>query len=135
MGNTNIVGRATANASMLSKTEMNDGVPILEHKIAEQRPEAVCLVGKGIWEAVWRVKEPEIPFKTTEFRYGWQDLRLGQRTGSDWPGARVFVTTTTSGASTNFTFAERVEIWTELGEWVKTKREERKMNSSGLTSA
>lgn len=132
MGNTNIVARATANASMLSKTEMNDGVPILEHKIAEQRPEAVCLVGKGIWEAVWRVKRPGIPFKTTEFQYGWQDLRLGERYGSDWPGARVFVTTTTSGASTNFTFAERVEIWKELGEWVRTKREEGKMISSGL---
>lgn len=126
MGNTNVVARATLNASMLSKKEMDDGVLVLEHKILKQRPEAVCLVGKGIWEAVFRVIKGT-PIKQEEFRYGWQDeiLRIGERSGSDWPGARVFVATTTSGLSTNFTFDERLKIWTKLGNWVKERREER----------
>lgn len=105
---------------------MDDGVPMLEHKIAEQRPEAVCLVGKGIWEAVWRVKNGGIAIKPEEFRYGWQgDFRLGVRRGSDYSGAQVFVATTTSGLSTNFTFDERVEIWKRLGNFVTWKRYER----------
>ena len=56
LGNTNIVSRATKDASELSKGEMDEGVAVLEEKIRRWRPEAVCVVGKGIWESVWRVK-------------------------------------------------------------------------------
>lgn len=136
VGNTNIVARATLNASMLTKEEMDAGVPILEHKIAEQRPLAVCIVGKGIWEAVWRVKKGA-PLKRDDFHYGWQDddMSLGKRRGCDWPGARVFVATTTSGLSTNFTFDERVAIWKEVGDFVQKRREERGLISSIAKSA
>lgn len=113
---------------------MNDGVPKLEHKVATQRPQAVCLVGKGIWEAVWRVRY-ERPIRKEEFHYGWQDsFRMGTRKGSDWEGARIFVATTTSGVSTNFSFEERTEIWKQLGEWVRRQREERKQNASDAPS-
>lgn len=37
---------------MLSKAETDAGVPVLEAKVAAQRPEAVSLVGKSIWETV-----------------------------------------------------------------------------------
>ncbi|RJE23508.1 UreE_C, partial [Aspergillus sclerotialis] len=67
VGNTNIVERPTRDASMLSKAEMNAGVPVLEAKVAKQRPEAVCLVGKSIWEAVWRVRRGRA-IKKEEFK-------------------------------------------------------------------
>ncbi|KAJ5125230.1 AMP-dependent synthetase/ligase [Penicillium atrosanguineum] len=121
VGNTNIVERPTRDAQMLSKQEMNDGVPILEAKIRENRPEAVCLVGKGIWEAVFRVKQGR-PIRKEEFKYGWQDpWVMGE--DSSWGGARLFVATTTSGLATSHTRAQKQEIWAELGLWVQERRE------------
>lgn len=121
IGNTNIVERPTRDAQMLSKQEMHDGVPILEAKIRENRPEAVCLVGKGIWEAVFRVKQGR-PIRKEEFKYGWQDpWVIGE--DSSWGGARLFVATTTSGLSTSHTRAQKQEIWAELGQWVQERRE------------
>ncbi|EER43997.1 uracil DNA glycosylase superfamily protein [Histoplasma capsulatum H143] len=124
VGNTNIVERPTRDASQLSRKEMDDGVPVLERKIREKRPEAVCLVGKSIWEAVWRVRRGRA-IKKEEFRYGWQDE--GDRMGrtKEWKGARVFVATTTSGLAAGMTMAEKQAVWSELGEWVKRRREER----------
>ena len=56
MGNTNIVSRPSKDAAELSKEEMTEGTRELERKFAEYKPEAVCIVGKGIWEAVWRFR-------------------------------------------------------------------------------
>ncbi|KKZ63240.1 TDG/mug DNA glycosylase [[Emmonsia] crescens] len=124
VGNTNIVTRPTRDASQLSRKEMDDGVPVLERKIREKRPEAVCLVGKSIWEAVWRVRKGRT-IKKEEFRYGWQDEgeRMGRTKG--WNGARVFVATTTSGLAAGMSMAEKQAVWNQLGEWVKRRREER----------
>ncbi|DAA76631.1 TPA_exp: Uncharacterized protein A8136_7308 [Trichophyton benhamiae CBS 112371] len=133
IGNTNIVVRPTRDASQLSKEEMNAGVPVLEEKIARFRPEAVCLVGKGIWEAVWRVKHGR-NIKKEEFKYGWQDEEenmgrvrpvVGGNSRDAWPGARVFVATTTSGLAASMSLAEKEAIWAELGSWVKERREAR----------
>ena len=121
IGNTNIVERPTRDAQMLSKQEMHDGVPILEAKIRENRPEAVCLVGKGIWEAVFRVKHGR-SIRKEEFKYGWQDpWVIGD--DSSWGGARLFVATTTSGLSTSPTRAQKQEIWADLGLWVQERRD------------
>ncbi|GLA17708.1 hypothetical protein AnigIFM62618_004856 [Aspergillus niger] len=124
IGNTNIVERPTRDASMLSKKEMDAGVPILEEKVREKRPEVVCLVGKSIWEAVWRVKVGR-GIRKEEFRYGWQDLemnmgRVGGKGG--WEGARVFVATTTSGLAAGMSLQEKREVWDELGRWVCERR-------------
>lgn len=127
VGNTNIVERPTRDASMLSRQEMHEGVPKLEQKIGDWKPDAVCLVGKGIWEAVFRAKTGRSLTKE-EFKYGWQrqhNFRLGKRKGSDYEGAWVFVATTTSGVSTNFSFDEKVKIWKPLGDWTREMREER----------
>jgi TDG/mug DNA glycosylase family protein len=110
---------------MLSKAEMNAGVPVLEAKVAKQRPEAVCLVGKSIWEAVWRVRKGR-PIRKEEFRYGWQDEteNMGRCDGPDgWQGARVFVATTTSGLAAGMSIAEKQAVWKELGSWVIQRRE------------
>jgi thymine-DNA glycosylase len=126
LGNTNIVSRATKNASELSKEEMNAGVAILEQKISEKKPEAVCLVGKSIWEAIWRVKKGRNITKE-EFKYGWQAEtdNMGIVKGPDgWRGARVFVGTTTSGLAATMSKEEKERVWRELGVWVEKKRKE-----------
>lgn len=137
MGNTNIVERPTRDASMLSRAEMNAGVPVLEAKIAAQRPEVVGLVGKSIWEAIWRVKIGR-PIRKEEFRYGWQDesMNMGRVEGEHgWKGARVFVATTTSGLAATMSMAEKEAVWKELGVWVARRRQETGFVSSDAAVA
>ncbi|KAJ5391180.1 hypothetical protein N7509_006670 [Penicillium cosmopolitanum] len=134
IGNTNIVARPTRDASMLTRAEMDAGVPILEAKIAAQRPEAVCLVGKSIWEAIWRVKHGRA-IRKAEFRYGWQDdaENMGRATGcSDWDGAPVFVATTTSALAAGMSFAQKEAVWAELGNWVVQRRAQTSSIAGGL---
>ncbi|KAL3490139.1 uracil-DNA glycosylase-like protein [Aspergillus germanicus] len=122
VGNTNIVERPTRDASMLSKAEMDAGVPILEEKISAKRPEAVCLVGKSIWESVWRARKGKA-IKKEEFRYGWQDEAENMGRCEGWNGAKVFVATTTSGLAAGMSLAEKQAVWNELGSWVVSRRE------------
>ena len=104
---------------------MDAGVPVLEAKVAAQRPEVVCLVGKSIWEAVWRVRRGR-GIRKEEFRYGWQDAEENMGQGDDgWPGAPVFVATTTSGLAAGMSMAEKQAVWDQLGSWVVKRREER----------
>ena len=128
LGLTNIVTRPTKDASELSKEEMDEGVAVLEMKIARDRPEAVAIVGKSIWESIWRVKHGKKITKE-QFRYGWQDdsQRMGVISEGDesWEGARVFVATTTSGLAAGMRPHEKEEVWRGLGEWVEKKRAER----------
>ncbi|AEO53332.1 hypothetical protein MYCTH_2019108, partial [Thermothelomyces thermophilus ATCC 42464] len=141
LGLTNIVARPSRNGAELSRAEMDAGVAVLEAKIRRWRPEAVCLVGKSIWESVWRVRHGR-PIRPAEFRYGWQDERenMGQEEEEeeeeeekeegvvydpDWKGARVFVATSTSGLAATLKPKEKEEIWKELGDWVVKRRAER----------
>ncbi|QRD82339.1 putative mismatch-specific thymine-DNA glycosylase [Aspergillus flavus] len=127
IGNTNIVERPTRDASMLSKAEMDAGVPVLEEKVAKQQPEAVCLVGKSIWEAVWRVRKGRA-IRKEEFRYGWQDESENMGRSERWNGAPVFVATTTSGLAAGMSMAEKQAVWNELGKWVNSRRAAKKNN-------
>jgi mismatch-specific thymine-DNA glycosylase len=124
MGNTNIVSRPSKDAAELSKDEMTEGTRELERKFAEFRPEAVCIVGKGIWEAVWRFKYGR-NIRKEEFRYGWQDEEGNMGKQGDWEGSRVFVATSTSGLAASLKPAEKEAIWKPFGEWVQRRREER----------
>ena len=110
---------------MLSKAEMDAGVPVLEAKVAAQRPEVVCLVGKSIWEAVWRARRGR-GIRKEEFRYGWQDEEENMGKGDGWKGAPVFVATTTSGLAAGMSMAEKQAVWDQLGSWVVKRREERR---------
>lgn len=125
LGNTNIVERATRDAGELSKVELAAGTPILEAKLRKYRPESVCIVGKGIWESVWRWRHGKNPTKD-QFKWGWQDQaeNMGVVDG-EWDGARVFVTSSTSGLSASLRPHEKEAIWKPFGEWVSMRREER----------
>uniref|UniRef100_L2FXV7 G u mismatch-specific uracil dna glycosylase n=1 Tax=Colletotrichum fructicola (strain Nara gc5) TaxID=1213859 RepID=L2FXV7_COLFN len=135
LGNTNIVARPSRNGAELSKAEMDEGVGVLEEKVRGCRPETVCIVGKSIWESIWRVRHSR-GIRKEEFRYGWQDESEnmgvvregggdGDEKGEPWAGARVFVATSTSGLAATLRPAEKERIWRELGEWCETRRAER----------
>lgn len=141
LGNTNIVERPTRNGSELSKKEMDEGVAALQEKIRTYRPEAVCIVGKSIWESIWRVRHKR-SMRKEEFNYGWQDESENMGVVEDvastsWKGARVFAATSTSGLAASPLPAERERIWRELGGWVEKRRSERKSQneSSHLQSS
>ena len=141
LGLTNIVARPSRNGAELSKGEMDAGVAILEEKVRRWRPETVCVVGKSIWESLWRVRHGR-GIKASEFSYGWQDegenmglLEGGQQReeekeqgvvySADWKGARIFVATSTSGLAATLKPKEKEEIWRQLGEWTEKRRAER----------
>ncbi|CAN8101560.1 unnamed protein product [Discula destructiva] len=149
LGLTNIVARPSRNGAQLSAAEMDAGVPDLEGKVRRWRPEVVCLVGKGIWESVWRVhhggKAVGKAFHK-EFTYGWQDeserVGLGdvdedeKQEGvvydGNWKGARVFVASSTSGLAATLKPAEKERIWRELGEWVEKRRHDNENSEKGV---
>ncbi|RCI12619.1 hypothetical protein L249_0310 [Ophiocordyceps polyrhachis-furcata BCC 54312] len=113
LGLTNLVARPSRSGADLGRSEMDAGLAVLEAKVGRWRPEAVCLVGKGIWDTVARGKM--IP--RTAFCYGWQHhCRLGAVEGG-WEGAPVFVASSTSGLAASLSPAEKLRIWTELGDW------------------
>lgn len=128
LGLTNIVSRPTKDGSELSKQEMDESVAELEAKIARFRPETVGIVGKSIWESIWRVKHGRA-IRKEEFRYGYQkdSERMGKvKNGEDsFAGARVYVLTTTSGLAASMKIDEKRAIWRGLGEWVEERRGER----------
>ncbi|KAL7791364.1 DNA glycosylase [Trichoderma ceciliae] len=124
LGLTNIVARPSRNGAELSKQEMDDGVSILQDKARRWRPESMCVVGKSIWESIWRVRHGSAVGKA--FKYGWQDEseNMGVIEG-EWAGARVFVATSTSGLAASMSPAEKQAVWNQLGSWVKMRRAER----------
>jgi mismatch-specific thymine-DNA glycosylase len=133
MGNTNIVERPSKDAAELSKEEMAAGTASLDAKFLKYKPEAVCIVGKGIWEAIWRYRYGKNMAKK-DFKYGWQDEKhnMGRSEeeqldaeGNTWDGSKVFVTTSTSGLAANLKPAEKEAIWKPFGEWVQKRRNER----------
>ncbi|KAF1914206.1 uracil-DNA glycosylase-like protein [Ampelomyces quisqualis] len=131
MGNTNIVERPSKDAAELSKEEMAAGTANLDAKFLKYKPEAVCIVGKGIWESIWRYRYGKNMTKA-DFKYGWQDEKdnMGKAddegeldaTGEIWKGAKVFVTTSTSGLAANLKPAEKEAIWKPFGAWVQKRR-------------
>ncbi|KAI5781838.1 G/U mismatch-specific uracil DNA glycosylase [Geopyxis carbonaria] len=127
LGNTNIVARPTRDQAELSKAEMRAGVAPLEAKVRRWRPEAVCVVGKGIWESIYREKTGVAlgAKRSGGFEFGWQHgWRLGEVEGV-WEGARVFVSVSTSGLVAGYSPARKEEIFRELGVWVNGRRRER----------
>ncbi|KAH8179332.1 uracil DNA glycosylase superfamily protein [Sarocladium implicatum] len=128
LGLTNIVSRPSRNGAELSKAEMDAGVSVLEAKAREFRPEVLCVVGKSIWESIWRVRHGKPVGKA--FKYGWQDEeeRMGAVQG-EWEGSRVFVATSTSGLAASMSPKEKEEVWRRLGSWVERRRAEREAAS------
>ncbi|CAK7205200.1 uracil DNA N-glycosylase Thp1 [Sporothrix eucalyptigena] len=148
LGLTNIVARPSRNGAELKPSELDDGVAILEEKARRWRPEVMCMVGKGIWDSVVRVRQRQGRPKPKVFQYGWQHesenmgvlspvgvkeeilgdeetvTEDGVRLDPDWKGARVFVASSTSGLAATLLPAQKEAIWRQLGEWVEGRRKE-----------
>lgn len=126
LGNTNLVARPTKDQAELSKEEMDANVEVCEEKIRKWRPESVCVVGKGIWESMWRAKHGKKITKE-QFVWGWQvdAERFGGVPGAGYEGARVFVVPSTSGLVAGYSMEFKRAIWKELGDWVQQRRAER----------
>jgi mismatch-specific thymine-DNA glycosylase len=144
-GSTNIVERPSKDQSELSREEMIAGTARLDEKFLRHKPEAVCIVGKGIWEAIWRYRYGR-NIKKEEFHYGWQDEKenLGRckvggsdldAAGHPWNGSKVFVATSTSGLAANLRPEEKLAIWLPLGEWTQQRRQERIANGISIKPA
>ncbi|KAI1136128.1 DNA glycosylase [Hypoxylon sp. FL0543] len=137
LGHTNIVARPSRNGAELSKAEMDEGVSILEDKCRRWRPEVACVVGKSIWESVFRVRHGRALAKG-EFHYGWQEERMGVSEGGDgeepWEGSRVFVAPSTSGLAASLRPEEKERIWKILGDWCVKRRKEREEEASASKS-
>ncbi|EFX03449.1 G/U mismatch-specific DNA glycosylase [Grosmannia clavigera kw1407] len=148
LGLTNIVARPSRHGGELRPAELDAGVALLEAKTWSWRPEVVCLVGKGIWQSVERVRygrRPKIGGRPA-FHYGWQDEAENMgcrppalnndelaeyRTVADgvhddpaWKGARIFVASSTSGLAASLSPAEKEAIWAQLGSWTEMRRQE-----------
>ncbi|KAK6333397.1 hypothetical protein TWF718_011210 [Orbilia javanica] len=126
LGTTNIVGRPTASQAELSLEEMDEGVADLERKCRRYRPESVCLIGKAIWESVFRAKHGRKMAKT-EFKFGWQNAKenMGVDKKNGYPGARIFVVVSTSGLAAGYSLEYKLQLWKELGAWINKRRTER----------
>lgn len=70
IGFTDLVARSTKGIQQLTKEEMIGGVSGLNQRIAEVSPKAVCLVGKGIWEAMAKANN----WDKKKFKYGFDEL-------------------------------------------------------------
>lgn len=127
LGNTNLVARPTKDQAELSKVEMDASVEVCEEKIRKWRPESVCVVGKGIWESIWRAKHGGKKMKKEDFVWGWQvdAERFGAVPGAGYAGARVFVVPSTSGLVAGYSMEFKRTTWKELGDWVQQRRAER----------
>lgn len=127
LGNTNLVARPTKDQAELSKTEMDANVEVCEEKVRKWQPESVCVVGKGIWESIWRAKHGGQKITKDEFVWGWQvdAERFGGVPEVGYEGARVFVVPSTSGLVAGYSMEFKRAIWKELGDWVQQRRVER----------
>jgi thymine-DNA glycosylase len=121
VGITNLIARPTRCASELSRSEMLLNVDVVESKIREYRPRAVCVVGKGIWEIIYERKHLGRKLGR-EFVFGWQGEPAGKE--DKWEGAMCFVTPSTSGRVASYSRQFQEGLWAELGEWVKEQRGE-----------
>ncbi|KAI9893843.1 MAG: hypothetical protein M1814_005396 [Vezdaea aestivalis] len=124
IGNTNVVARPTRGAAEVAKEEIRLGWLEVDKKVAEWKPEVLGVVGKGIWES----RPKGMGGVGKGVKYGWQEgVRIGAEDG--WEGARVFVTSSTSGLAAGLTVEEKAEVWRPLGEWTAKRRKEREQEA------
>lgn len=108
-GFTDLVARSTRGISELTVSEMTAGVKSLEARIRMAGPTNVCLIGKGIYHAVAKVKG----WRSKDFAYGKQSLKFG--------GAALWVFSSTSGL-VSLPQEKQLVAWRELAREIKRLR-------------
>lgn len=116
LGLTDLVLRSTAGVTDLTTSELRAAVPKLEERIesacGSQPPRLICLVGKGIWDSIAKVKGFQRKGVSGEFKYGLQ---------SDiFAGTRLFVVPSTSGLAASIPRNVKLELWTTLANYINS---------------
>lgn len=107
VGLTDTVGRPTAGTTDVRPAEWRAGGADLAERLMQHRPAAVCFVGGVAYRAF----------------SGRPQARWG-RQPQDWQGIVLFVTPSTSGRAGRLA-AERRAAFSEVGAWLRARREER----------
>lgn len=110
IGFTDLVERPTSGISELSVQEMNESVPSLEHRITTNEPQMICIIGKGIWETIYKAKNKRpLP----------KDFKLGYQEKTEFGGCEnVFVLPSTSGLVAGIPQKEKIRLWNEVGKFL-----------------
>ncbi len=125
-GMTNLVARATPGIGDLAAGEYDAGRGRLLAKVRRYRPQVVVLIGVTLYRALFpqaggrrriRVEEgfSRVPQRTSKPALtdplGLREETLG--------GARVFVLPNPSGRNANYSYAEMLEAFTALRQWLE----------------
>lgn len=143
LGHTNIVPDvATEGESGLTTQQFLDGAAVLDKKIRSLKPEAVMLLGRGIWYKWMQYKTGKRwdPKKEGPLVLGLQSEKywIGRKVVGgkvEYEGARTFVLESPSGQAAIST-EQRISNWKVVGDWFTPKREQwMKERASGAKEA
>ncbi|VVT46209.1 uncharacterized protein SAPINGB_P001100 [Magnusiomyces paraingens] len=127
-----LVTRPTKGIDELSASEMLTAVPTLEADLQPFAPRIICIVGKGIWEKIYRFKTQK-PLKS--FEWGVQ-YRPGENDTRGIPflfaGGKsiIVVLPSTSGLVTSPSRSKKTELWKSLAQEIETLRQENKSSKT-----
>lgn len=133
LGITNLISRPTRGSDELARDELVAAVPELELKISQYQPLACCIIGKGVWEAIYRYKTGTTLYTKNAlkpFEFGWQPPDLSLGASENFYGSRVFVVPSTSGRAAAYSRQQKFDIWKEWGEFVQQEKLKRKLEQS-----
>jgi TDG/mug DNA glycosylase family protein len=129
-GITNLVARATPGIGDLAAGEYAAGRRRLLAKVHRHHPQVVVLIGVTLYRALF--PQPPAPRRS---RLDSGSSRVRQETGEPaltdplglrqetFGGARVFVLPNPSGRNANYSYAEMLEAFTALRQWLENSRQ------------
>lgn len=114
LGFTDLVLRSTAGVTDLSSQEMHEAVPQLELRIQSATepvlPHVICLVGKGIWDAIAKFKKFRKRGPAAPFTYGLQP--------ETFAGTHIYVVPSTSGLAASIPRDVKFKLWQGLAAYL-----------------
>lgn len=136
IGFTDLVLRCTRSATELTINEKLENVPRLISEFKFSKCKSLVFVGKGIWEIITKylTKLLDISkFKLTKVNFKW-GLQSMDKNNQDIEyrvilrkfielcdyNPKVYVFPNTSGLVTSLTFQEKLQLWVEMGNDLKT---------------
>lgn len=143
-----LLPRPTKGIEELSQDEMLEAVPQLEARLEPHTPAIICIVGKGIWEKIYRFKTQK-PLNQKEFEWGIQyrpkeeyeeeqEVNSARNLPPDFTqnlnalpftfaggDSVIYVLPSTSGLVTSPSRQKKLELWQNLAKEIEFQRERR----------
>jgi double-stranded uracil-DNA glycosylase len=120
LGVTNLVARPTPSIDDLKPAEYAEGWTILERKIERHKPKVVAFVGVTVYRAVLPLIDPAARRGSGRLA---PDVVVGLRP-QVIHGARLYVLPNPSGRNANFTYAEMLDAFQGLREYLELRDEQ-----------